>query len=280
MHDQPTGSWWPFLPQLIPLAQLRVERFDGTSGFQRPQSERFVAEQCREFDPIRFEPLTVIPVYKPDGTFAFYSVIDGAHRAAMAGEKGYDAVPCNVLNRTLTYEGRAWQFYKLNRDRRQVNVRDGTRALYESKDETILKLIEILGEHGFYLDGYRPVDPNGHRALYAIHALRRQCETDQNGLGRALYVLEEWRTIGRKQTQANLINALCFLSRKVDVDVERLRGVLRANGPTTLEREARDQAAQLMQTGISERAMRMVLVRHYNHGLRRRRINLDENDDE
>lgn len=271
-------EWWPFVFRMIPLDQLEVERFDGTSGYQRSLSDVFVTESLNSFDPIRFEPLTVVPVYEgdnPHGRFRFYSVIDGQHRRAMAAERSYALVPCNVFNRTLTYEGRAWQFYKLNTARRQANIREGTRALFENKDKTLLALMEACNRHGFYLDGYRPGEPNGHRALAAIGVLRKQFKTDQQAVDRALYVLEEWRTLGTRRTQGNVITALCVLARKDGLDADRLRDVLARHGPIAIEREAGEVAAQ-MQTGITSKAIRMVLQRHYNHGLRSRRLTFDD----
>ncbi|MEN6306019.1 MAG: ParB N-terminal domain-containing protein [Armatimonadia bacterium] len=78
----------------LPLAKLRIDE-----NYQRTIERRGLATIvaiCNAFDWNRFAPLIVAPVPGSD----LYAVIDGQHRATAALLRGFDLVPCAIVNAT------------------------------------------------------------------------------------------------------------------------------------------------------------------------------------
>jgi hypothetical protein len=272
-----SGTWWPYVFEMIPRSRLKIERFDGDEGFQRPQSARFVEQQVRQFDGRRFEPLIVValmPEDEGDEDF-YYSVIDGQHRDLMAEERGIELIPCIVHRDLLTYEQRATLFNELNLRRRQLNLRDSMVARHQGKDEEMLGLLALLARMGFHLDGHKPEDANGTRALYARGALDRNYKADGAALAKALETMRTWDDTAGRRVQGVIIDALCLLARDEDFDVDRMCGVFVDFGPQALIREARELAAA-SQGQVTKKIVGNTLLRHYNKGLRTRRLSLDD----
>lgn len=281
MADLRLEDWWPYEFEFAPRWKFTIERFDGDHGFQRPESERFIEGGVHDFDPRRFEPLIVVRVLVDDHEQCaeddkyIYSVIDGQHRLAMAERTASEPIPCLVHRELLTYEERALLFNELNLRRRQLNLRDSMRARHEGQDEEMLGLLALLARLGFYLDGHRPPDANGRRALQARGALDHNYKFDAAALARALTAMREWDELHGRRVQGVVIDALCLLAREDEFDVDRMRKVFRDLGPQSLLREARDLAAT-QQGPLTKKVVGNTLLRHYNRGLRSRRLSLDD----
>jgi len=93
--DVPASRFAGKPPRLgfLPLAQLRID-----DTFQRNIEGRglaTIARICAEFDWRRFAPLIVARV---PGEEELYSVIDGQHRATAALLRGFERVPCAIVD--------------------------------------------------------------------------------------------------------------------------------------------------------------------------------------
>ena len=268
-------DWWPFERRMLPREQLMVERYDGTDGYQRDYRQRFVDAAVRDFRKARFQALTVALIV--DGRYhepgrELFAVIDGQHRYGMAEALGLDPVPCDVYRERMAYEERALEFYQLNHAKQMISVADGTRALYEGKDEEVLGLLYLLERHGFYLDGFRPPHVNGHRALHAVRTLQAAYGTDARALEDVLEVLAPWQPIINRRHERLTIGALMLWCRRDSVDLDRLRVVLGRYGPDHLVREASEVAARIGRANPTPIHMANAIRQLYNTGLRSRRI--------
>lgn len=276
MTGQLTSDWWPFERRMLKREQLVVERYDGTDGYQRSFRQRFVDAAVQRFEEVLFDAIKVAEII--DGRYfnperAKYAVLDGQHREGMAEALAIEWVPCDVYRKRLDYEQRALTFYKLNRNKQLVNITDGTRSLYEGRDDDILDLLYLLERHGFYLNGYRPVDANGHRPLHAIQTLRKAHSANANALDVALDVLQPWQPLISRRVEKVMIEALMLWCRRSDVDLDRLRGILEEHGPDYMWRDAGEEAARTGHVKPTGRNMANTLLGYYNNGLRTRRIN-------
>lgn len=268
-------DWWPFERQMLRRDQLVIERYDGTDGYQRRYSQRFVDAAVRDFDPVRFDALKVALV--TDGRHLVpgedhYAVIDGQHRDGMAEALGLELVPCDVYARRMSYRERALIFHKLNRVRQMLSVNDGARALAEGEDPDFLGLLYLLERHRFYLHGFRPANANGHRALHATRTLQIAYEANAKALEDALDVLQPWQPLIGRRVERVILGALMMWCRRSDVDLARLRGILEQHGPDYLLRAAGEEAARSGRQNPTARHMAIALLGHYNLGLRVRRI--------
>lgn len=273
-------DWYPYAFEMAPRWRFTIERFDGDKGFQRPQSERFIEKEARAFDPRRFEPLICVRVevsVKPDDWLL--SIIDGQHRFGMNEHVGHELLPALVHRELLGYEDRAMLFNELNLRRRQLNLRDSMRARAEGKEEHMLGLLALLARRGFFLDGHKPSgETNGCRSLTARGALDRNYKYDAAALDQALTAMRGWDDMITRRGQSAVIDALCLIARHAEFDVDRMRGVLHEVGPQRLVTEALEIAA-LGRGRLSKEVVGVALLRHYNKGLRSRRVSLDGDGD-
>jgi hypothetical protein len=90
---QPRPAGRPPTLDFLPLAKLRID-----DSYQRTIERKGLAtivRICNEFDWNRFAPLIVARIAGKD---EHYAVIDGQHRATAALLRGFDLVPCAIVD--------------------------------------------------------------------------------------------------------------------------------------------------------------------------------------
>jgi hypothetical protein len=90
---QPRPAGRPPTLDFLPLAKLRID-----DSYQRTIERKGLAtivRICNEFDWNRFAPLIVARIAGKD---EHYAIIDGQHRATAALLRGFDLVPCAIVN--------------------------------------------------------------------------------------------------------------------------------------------------------------------------------------
>jgi hypothetical protein len=172
----------------------------------------------------------------------------------------------------MAYCQRAYEFFKLNRARQPIKTADGLRALFEGNDEETIAMLDLLNRHGFYLQGLRPDDANGHRPMHAVATVQHAYHTNANALADALRVLGPWNQLLGRRHEKVVIGALMLWCRRDDVDLDRLQHILTEHGPDYLMRDAGELAAVAGKQNPNAKMLANALLSHYNRNLRARRI--------
>lgn len=112
------------------------------AGYQRLTSPTHVSKIVQKFDEAK---LGVLTVSLRGGN---YYIIDGLHRSAALKILGYSHTPCVVLT-GMTYEQEADFFRKQNENKRVLATLDDFKSGLEAKDETCLKINDIVKANNF-----------------------------------------------------------------------------------------------------------------------------------
>ena len=143
-----TTNIFPPVKGSIPRVDwMKCEDLSIDPGYQRMiegrHSQRLIRSIAEGFDWRLLSPLTVS---LRDGTYGGtgFFVIDGQHRLEAARLRGdVPSLPC-IISRFESYEAEALAFVNINSARRQVTALDRYHARVAARDETALRIKEVV----------------------------------------------------------------------------------------------------------------------------------------
>jgi hypothetical protein len=183
--------------ETVLVKELKIERYN------RSINVTAAKKIAAEYDETL---MGLIVVDKRDGT---YHIIDGQHRVYAANILRIPMVMCQI-HEGLTYEEAANLFVKLNRNRRGLLAFDYFKALYEAKDEKIVKIWSLVESVGFSISR-----GSGTNKVQAINCITNIYE--KNGADHLLKVLKSIKDIwlGNEKSLNKLV--ISGMSEFIDV---------------------------------------------------------------
>lgn len=149
----------PYRFEIVPLRHMIVD------AYQRPLTT-FVEKIQAEYDPALIGTLCVSERSKTK-----FALIDGQTRAEGMKRVGETDAPCIVYS-NLSLQQEAQLFSKFQTERRGMTSASRFKAQIIAKDETAVKIAEVLATEGFFVD-HNSTEPGALRAVAALEYVYR-----------------------------------------------------------------------------------------------------------
>lgn len=248
---------------VIPIDDLNIDK-----EYQRDLDTTRGDKMAREWDPYLLNELTVAE--RADGT---YWVIDGMHRWYAAKKRGYQALRCFVV-RGLTAEEEAGLFRRLNKNRRAVNAWSDFKAALAEKDRDAIQIRDVV-----VASGYSIARTAGPRSIKAVSGLQKIHRMGGASLLRdtLTFLHEAWNGDPDATEHMPLVGAATFLYHYRTLpafDYQRLVRQLGQIPVSQIAREVKGLSDGMVTTGTSANRALLVMRRHYNSGLRTKKLPL------
>jgi len=202
-----------------------------------------------------------------------YYIIDGLHRAAALKALGYTHAPCVVVT-GMTYEQEAAFFRRQNENKRVLATMEDFKAGLEEKDETCLKINDIVQSNSFSIGNgnsfYKIASVQGLHTIVKDYGFQVLDDT-------LCLLASTWSDIPKASRYECLLGVAEFVNRYGLAEfAERLRDKFCAISYDYTEAMRVHGRAG---TAVSRKKFCRALVIHYNKGLRsdsKRRLGWEE----
>jgi hypothetical protein len=260
VHENRARAEWPFEIALIYLDACIID-----DTYQRPAQQVFVQQMIENFDETLVGCISINE--RKNGKLA---ILDGQQRYLAMTAKSKTSCYASVY-RGMSLKDEAGFFYRMNKDRKSMNIYYGFRARRVAGDPVTAAISEIVEGQGFTLG---PV-ANDTEVIGAIASVEKAygvvSDLRDDCLGIALATLRE-SVYGRKGSlEAFLIQGLAIfwsVTPDDDVDVKLLKDIISDYGPAGLREMVREK--QMMNPGRRNFSLLLglVLAQRYNAAAR------------
>jgi hypothetical protein len=232
-HENRAKAEWPYEIALIYLDACVID-----DTYQRPEQKVFVKDMIEHFDETLVGCIAINE--RKNGRLA---ILDGQQRYLAMVAKGKTSCYATVY-RGMTLKDEAGFFYRMNKDRKSMNVYYGFRARKIAGDPVTAAITEIVESQGFILG---PI-ANDNEVIGAVQAVEKAygivSDIRDDCLGPALHTLRE-SVYGRKGSlDTFMIQGFArFWSVTNDDDVDRklLNDTISDYGPAGLREMVREK---------------------------------------
>lgn len=254
----PTLSW-------MALSALVVDpRYQRTTGSVRSRAN--IRQIAEAFTWAKFQPVTVTPA-----AIGAYAVIDGQHRIEAARMRpDITMVPCWIVS-APEVRAQARAFVGINRDRVAPTPIQMHHAAVAAGDPDALHITEVCAKAGVTIPTVQTASADllpGH--TLALAAIRTGLATFGDGpVIAALSLLREAWSDRRGQMRGSVISAtIQFFAVHKGREIDRDRLIRALTETSALELEDQARALKTAFRGSITIAMRQILTRTHNKGLR------------
>lgn len=150
------------------LRRIAIHKLNLNPPYQRPVNEAWVRRKAKSFDSKSLGTIMVGRIADKNNEL---QVIDGKQRAALCLEVGLTEIDSKIET-FATEADAAIRFCEINTQRRRVSAASEFSARIVAYDGTTIAALEVVHQHGFYLEGVEePI--KGRRAIGCTGTIAR-----------------------------------------------------------------------------------------------------------